>query len=627
MSADDTDAAAGASNDVLRSLVASAQRHALVATDTAGHVVYWSEGATRIYGRGADHMLGRAAAVLDAPTNPTPTADCLTRAAAAGTWEGRALHCRGDGTSFTAEVTWSVRRAADGGVAGFAMVARDLGDVDRTVLAQQRAEAKFRGLLEAAPDAIVIVDRAGNIVLVNALTESMFGYPRTELLGQPVEMLLPDQLRERHTAHRHGFTAAPRARSMGSGLQLSGRRRDGSEFPIEISLSPLETDEGMLVSSSIRDISDRKQQEEKFRGLLEAAPDAMVIVDATGRIVLVNAQTERLFGYRREQLLGQLIEVLVPARYRSRHPGYRHGYFTAPRPRPMGAGIDLHGLREDGTEFAAEISLSPLETPEGPLVTAAIRDITERRQMEIRMQEANRLKSEFLANMSHELRTPLNSIIGFAKLMFHGRVGPISDAHREYLGDILSSSEHLLRLINDVLDLAKVEAGKMEFRAELVDAATLIGEVRDILRGQASMKRIAIDLDVERSLPGLWLDPGRFKQVLYNYLSNALKFTHEGGHVVLRLRAEDGEHFRVEVEDDGIGIAPDDVAKLFTEFQQLDASAAKRFQGTGLGLALTRRLVEAQGGTVGVRSTPGHGSTFFAILPRRPNTATDGVAS
>jgi signal transduction histidine kinase len=260
-------------------------------------------------------------------------------------------------------------------------------------------------------------------------------------------------------------------------------------------------------------------------------------------------------------------------------------------------------------------------------VTAAIRDITERRQMEIRMQEANRLKSEFLANMSHELRTPLNSIIGFAKLMYHGRVGPMSDPHREYLGDILSSSEHLLRLINDVLDLAKVEAGKMEFRSETVDVAVLAGEVRDILRGQASLKRIAIDLDVARGLDGICLDPGRFKQVLYNYLSNALKFTHEGGHVMLRLVAEDPERFRIEVADDGIGIAPHDVAKLFTEFQQLDASAAKRFQGTGLGLALTRRLVEAQGGVVGVHSTPGSGSTFFAVLPRRPTVAADGATS
>jgi PAS domain S-box-containing protein len=615
--------AAAAPGELIASLIDGARHHALIATDPAGAIAYWSVGAARIYGKSADEMCGQPVAVLDAPTSTAPTSDCIAHAAVAGTWEGRALHRRGDGTTFTAEVTWSVRRNGAGDFAGYAMVARDVGEVDRAVVAQQRAEAKFRALLEAAPDAIVIVDRSGTIVLVNALTERMFGYPRAELLGQPVELLLPDRLRERHGAHRRGFTASPRARAMGSGLQLSGRRRDGSEFPIEISLSPLETDEGMLVSSAIRDISDRKKAEEKFRGLLEAAPDAMVIVDASGRIVLVNAQTERLFGYRREQLLGQLIEVLVPERYRSRHPAFRNSYFGAPRPRPMGAGIDLHGLREDGTEFAAEISLSPLETPEGPLVTAAIRDITERRQMEIRMQEANRLKSEFLANMSHELRTPLNSIIGFAKLMYHGRVGPMSDPHREYLGDILNSSEHLLRLINDVLDLAKVEAGKMEFRAEPVDVGGLAGEVRDILRGQASMKRIAIDLDVGRGLDDISLDPGRFKQVLYNYLSNALKFTHEGGHVVLRLGADEADHFRVEVEDDGIGIAADDVAKLFTEFQQLDGSAAKRFQGTGLGLALTRRLVEAQGGSVGVRSTPGHGSTFFAVLPRRPSAVAD----
>jgi CheY-like chemotaxis protein/anti-sigma regulatory factor (Ser/Thr protein kinase) len=231
------------------------------------------------------------------------------------------------------------------------------------------------------------------------------------------------------------------------------------------------------------------------------------------------------------------------------------------------------------------------------------------------MQEANRLKSEFLANMSHELRTPLNAIIGFAELMFRGKVGPVSGDHKEYLGDILNSSRHLLQLINDVLDLAKVESGKMEFRPEPLDLGKVVGEVRDILRGLASTKRIRVETHIDPILGGAMLDPAKLKQVLYNYLSNALKFTPEEGAVTLHVTAEPADRFRIEVEDSGIGIRREDMHRLFVEFQQLDAGMAKKYAGTGLGLALTKRIVEAQGGNVGVRSDPGKGSVFSAVLP------------
>jgi signal transduction histidine kinase len=233
-----------------------------------------------------------------------------------------------------------------------------------------------------------------------------------------------------------------------------------------------------------------------------------------------------------------------------------------------------------------------------------------------RAQEANRMKSEFLANMSHELRTPLNAIIGFAKLMAHGKVGPVSPLHQEFLEDILKSSDHLLQLINDVLDLAKVEAGKMEFHPQAIVLPALIAEVRDILRAVAASKQIRIDTHIDPACSELFLDPAKLKQVLYNYLSNALKFTGEGGRVSIKVRSEDAAMFRIDVEDSGIGIRPEDLKVLFTEFRQLDASASKRYQGTGLGLALTRRIVEAQGGKVGVSSTLGQGSIFSALLPR-----------
>lgn len=372
-----------------------------------------------------------------------------------------------------------------------------------------------------------------------------------------------------------------------------------------------------------REVAERERAETRFRGLVESAPDAMVIVDAEGAIRLVNGQTERLFGYAREELLGQPVEILMPERFRQRHAALRRAYFDNPRPRAMGSGLDLFALRRDGVEIPVEVSLSPLATDEGLLVSSTVRDISERKRVQFELArardqalEASRVKSAFVANMSHEVRTPLNGIIGFAQLLHAGHVAPGSPEYQQSLANILSSARHLLHLINDLLDLAQVEAGRMKFTPGPVAPAELIEEVRGVLRGIAAERRIRVEVEVAPEVGHPTVDSARLKQVLYNYLSNALKFAREDSCVTVRMRPHGTDWFRLEVEDRGEGIRRADIEHLFTEFRQLDSGFSKRYEGTGLGLALTKRIVEAQGGTVGVSSEFGKGSTFWAILPR-----------
>jgi PAS domain S-box-containing protein len=262
--------------------------------------------------------------------------------------------------------------------------------VDEHLVWRQRLQApnqsdkRFRLVVEASPTAMVIVGLTGRIELVNAETERVFGYPREELLGQSVEILIPERYRRDHASLRQEFFAdASQSRPMGAGRELFGRRKNGAEFPLEIGLNPIETDEGpKVVLSAIVDVSARRRMEALFRLVVEASPSAMVMTRANGQIEMVNAQTERIFGYTRQELLGQNIEMLVPQRFRGHHAALRKGFFTDPRARQMGAGLDLFGLRRDGTEFPLEIGLNPIETDEGPMVLAAVIDITQRRASE-----------------------------------------------------------------------------------------------------------------------------------------------------------------------------------------------------------------------------------------------------
>ncbi|HLY55941.1 MAG TPA: PAS domain S-box protein [Stellaceae bacterium] len=481
-------------------------------------------------------------------------------------------------------------------------------------------DSLFRGLLESAPDAMVIVDQTGTILLVNSQTEKLFGYPRAELLGQAVEVLVPPRFRSKHPGHRNQYFAEPRPRGMGAGLELYGLRKNGDEFPVEISLSPLETPEGLIVSGSIRDLTERRRAEAKFRGLLESAPDAIVIVNQTGRIVLINSQTERLFGYARGELLGQPIEILVPQRFRPQHAGDRDGYFDEPRVREMGAGLDLFGIRRNGDEFPVEISLSPLETEDGLLVSSSIRDVTDRKRAERTLQEKNvelerasQAKDRFLASMSHELRTPLNAIIGFTGTLLMRLPGPLTADQEHQLQTVRSSARHLLSLINDLLDLAKIESGKVEIDTESIACQLVLNDVVTTLRPLAEVKGLMFELSMPAQDVMVRTDRRAFSQIMLNLANNAIKFT-EAGLVRLEVSANSG-FVEVRVIDSGVGIKAEDQQKLFKAFSPV-AAATRRSDGTGLGLHLSQKLAELLGGSISFSSEFGRGSTFTLSLPQ-----------
>jgi PAS domain S-box-containing protein len=519
-------------------------------------------------------------------------------------------------------------------------------------IAPHRQELLLQGLLELAPDAIVGIDPGGLIVLVNSQAEQLFGYEREELLGQSLEILVPDRVRAIHPAHRRRYLENPQPRPMGAGLELAARRKDGTEFPAEISLNSVDTGTGILVAAAIRDITERQRAEAKFRGLLEAAPDAIVGVKVDGRIALVNAQAERLFGYKRKEMLGQMVEMLVPERFRSAHGHHRAGYFIDHRPRPMGAGMQLTARRSDGSEIPVEISLSALETEEGLIVSAAVRDVTdrleeqaererltaqaERERLESQLHQSQRLESlgQLAGGVAHDFNNLLAVISNYAAFVGEevasAAGGPDGDRWATVARDVEQiqlAAERATRLTHQLLAFGRREV----VRPKVISLNDVVSDVHELLRRTLG-EEVELIAELDDASWSIMADPGQMEQVLVNLAVNARDAMPGGGVLTIstanitvdeayaasRPGIEPGRYVRLLVSDTGSGMTEDVLKHAFEPFFTTKAKG----DGSGLGLATVYGIVTQHGGVANLYSETGMGTTFSALFP-----ATDEIVT
>ena len=481
------------------------------------------------------------------------------------------------------------------------------------------------GILNTAADATIISDSSGYIRVVNQRAEELFGYGPGELVGQQIEVLLPEDFRDRHRELRTNFNDAPRARPMVSGLDLSGVRRDGSKIPVEIALNPIETDDGLIIASTIREITGIDDSEAYFRTILESAPDAMIIIDDHGKIAVVNGQAESMFGYTREQMLGQAIEILLPERLREQHVENRAAFGEDPRLRPMGAGRDLVARRKDNTEFPVEISLSPVQSAGRKFVSSVIRDVTRRKQMQDEIiaarqeaERANKANSAFLAAASHDLRQPVQAL----SLLNGALRRTVKD---EKALQMIDSQAHSLtamtNLLNSLLDISRLDAGAVTPELEDFPIKRLIDRLSDEFARQA--QHHGLDFASESCPAVVNSDPNLLAEIIQNFVSNAIRYTDKGS-VNLGCQLRDG-HCVISIADTGIGIAADQLEEIFREFHQCKAPGASK-EGFGLGLAIVKRLSDLLGLKLNVESDVGKGSIFSVALPAVDDVSLADVA-
>lgn len=479
--------------------------------------------------------------------------------------------------------------------------------------------------LESALDGMAITDLEGNILFANPALESLFGYARKELETLSVEDLMPERFRVRHRERRAGYAEHPRSRPMGEDLELFGLRKDGTEFPADISLILLQGDQGPFVLATVHDTSRRKLAEEaladqtvRLRAILETAVDAIVVIDERGLIKDFNPAAERMFGYTGAEVKDRNISCLMPSPYREEHDAYIARYLSTGERRIIGIGREVLGLRRDGTTFAIELAVA--ETPVGDhrLFTGIIRDVTERRKAQEQqtalleqLTEKNAELERFIYTASHDLKSPLITIQGFSGMLEQSALRGDFERMRGDIRRIRAAASRMQTLLDDLLELSRI--GRLVSPPERICMRALVHEAIELVGERIPGNRLRIEITPD--LPDALGDPKRIFEVWLNLIENAVKFMGDQEQPLIQIGTETKQgEIAYFVRDNGIGIEPDYHTKIFGLFERLDPST----EGTGIGLAIVKRIVEVHGGRLWVDSEgTGHGCTFYFSLGNR----------
>jgi PAS domain S-box-containing protein len=598
---------------------------AMVVVNVAGEIVLLNVQAEKRFGYSRDELVGQkvkniipqgfAERIISDGTRSA--ADALAQQIGTGI---ELIGRRKDGSEFPIEIMLSPLESPEGILVTAAIRDISVRKSAETHLAQM--EGRYRGLLEAAPDAMVVVNVGGEIVLLNVQAEKRFGYSRDELVGQKVKNIIPQGFAERIISDGTRSAAEALAQQIGTGIELIGRRKDSSEFPIEIMLSPLESPEGILVTAAIRDISVRKgaethlaQMEGRYRGLLEAAPDAMVVVNPGGDIVLLNVQAEKQFGYGRDELVGQKVKNIIPEGFAERIIADGTRSAAEALAQQIGTGIELVARRKDGSVFPIEIMLSPLESPEGILVTAAIRDISVRQAAEAdllqKIDELNMSNEElgkFAYIASHDLQEPLRMVASYTQLLSRRYKGKLDAEADEFIAFAVDGANRMQRLIQDLLSYSRVGTKGQE----LLDTSSEEALQRALVNLRSAVEESGA-LVTHDPLPTVMADGTQLIQLFQNLIGNAIKYQKPGvPRVHISVVRSGAKQWTFSVKDNGLGIEPQYFEKIFGMFQRLHKR--EEFAGTGIGLAICKKIAERHGGNISVESEPGQGSTFSFAL-------------